>query len=71
IVSLFSATIDEEIKYICEKYMLDYSVINIEENESDTNQKTRQIDDKIIKANGREKYILLKELIYSENPKSV
>ena len=70
IVSLFSATIDEEIKYICEKYMLDYSVINIEENESDTNQKTRQIDDKIIKANGREKYILLKELIYSENPKS-
>ncbi|OJT85029.1 hypothetical protein BM535_22725, partial [Clostridioides difficile] len=62
----FSATIDEEIKYICEKYMLDYSVINIEENESDTNQKTRQIDDKIIKANGREKYILLKELIYSE-----
>ncbi|MBS4861315.1 MAG: DEAD/DEAH box helicase [Clostridioides difficile] len=71
IVGLFSATIDEEIKYICEKYMPDYSVINIEENEIDNNQRTRQIDDKIIKANGREKYILLKELIYSENPKSV
>ena len=32
IVGLFSATIDEEIKYICEKYIPDYSVINIEEN---------------------------------------
>ncbi len=38
--------------------MPDYSVINIEENEIDNNQRTRQIDDKIIKANGREKYIL-------------
>lgn len=37
IVSFFLVIIDEEIKYICEKYMLDYSVINIEENESDIN----------------------------------
>lgn len=70
-LGLFSATIGEEIKYICEKYMPDYNIINVEENESNTNEGLRQIDDKIIKSKERNKYVVLKELIYSENPKSV
>ncbi|UWD46940.1 DEAD/DEAH box helicase [Clostridioides difficile] len=70
-LGLFSATIGEEIKYICEKYMPDYNIINVEENESNTNEGLRQIDDKIIKSKERNKYVVLKELIYSENPRSV
>lgn len=70
-LGLFSATIGEEIKYICEKYMPDYNIINVGENESNINEGLRQIDDKIIKSKERNKYVVLKELIYSENPKSV
>lgn len=70
-VGLFSATIGEEIKYICEKYMPDYNIINVERNESNINEGLRQIDDKIIKLKERNKYVVLKELIYSENPRSV
>ncbi|MCC0630488.1 MULTISPECIES: DEAD/DEAH box helicase [unclassified Clostridioides] len=66
-IGLFSATMSEEIKYICEKYIPNYNIININEN----NEKAKQIDDRIIKVNERDKYIILKELIYSENPKSV
>ncbi|MCC0781831.1 DEAD/DEAH box helicase [Clostridioides sp. ES-S-0108-01] len=66
-IGLFSATMSEEIKYICEKYIPNYNIININEN----NEKVKQIDDRIIKVNERDKYIILKELIYSENPKSV
>ncbi|MDI0264969.1 DEAD/DEAH box helicase [Clostridioides sp. GD02377] len=70
-IGLFSATMSEEIKFICEKYMPNYGIINVGENEDKNNEKVKQIDDRIIKVNEQDKYIILKNLIYSENPKSI
>ncbi|MCR8743777.1 DEAD/DEAH box helicase [Romboutsia lituseburensis] len=67
-VGLFSATIDKEIEYVCEKYMKDALIIAVEEAEA-INKK--QIDENLIKVDENEKYNTLKDIIYSENPKTV
>lgn len=66
-MGLFSATIDEDIKYICDKYMKNQINISIEDN-LDINGK--QIEEYIIKVEA-DKYNTLKKVIYSQNPNSL
>ncbi|MEG1311348.1 MAG: DEAD/DEAH box helicase [Romboutsia sp.] len=68
VIGLFSATIDKDIKYVCEQYMKDSEIIEIE-NTDVINEK--QINENIIKAEEKEKYGILKKLVYSQNPKSL
>lgn len=67
-IGLFSATIDKEIEYVCKKYMNNPIIINIEENISKAN---KQINENIIKVEEKDKYEMLKKVIYLENPKSI
>lgn len=67
-IGLFSATIDKEIKYVCDKYMKNSSMVDIEDIKI-INKK--QIHEEIIKIEEKEKYEILKKLIYLENPKSL
>ncbi|HSQ90482.1 DEAD/DEAH box helicase, partial [Romboutsia sp.] len=67
-IGLFSATIDKDIEYICEKYMNNPIMVNIE-NHEEINKK--QIDESYIKVEESNKYETLKKLIYLENPKSL
>lgn len=67
-IGLFSATIDKEIEYVCKKYMNNPIIINIEEDISKAN---KQINENIIKVEEKDKYEILKKLIYLENPKSI
>ena len=67
-IGLFSATIDNEIKYICDKYMNTSKILEIEYNE-ELNKK--QIDENIFISNENDKYENLKNIIYKENPKSL
>lgn len=67
-IGLFSATIDKEIEYVYKKYMNNPIIINIEE---DISKVSKQINENIIKVEEKDKYEILKKLIYLENPKSI
>ncbi|WP_296646803.1 DEAD/DEAH box helicase [Romboutsia sp. 13368] len=67
-IGLFSATIDKEIEYICDKYMNTSKTLEIEYNE-ELNKK--QIDENLFISNENDKYENLKKIIYKENPKSL
>ncbi len=67
-IGLFSATIDKDIQYVSQKYMNNPSMIEIE-NHEEINKK--QIDESYVKVEAKDKYDMLKKLIYSENPKSL
>lgn len=67
-IGLFSATIDKDIEYVCEKYMKNPRMIDIE-NHEEINKK--QIDESYIKVEESNKYETLKKLIYLQNPKSL
>lgn len=66
-MGLFSATIEDDIKYICNKYMGNPISIEIEEN---NDIKRKQIEEYIIKVDNN-KYETLKRVIYNQNPKSI
>ncbi len=66
-IGLFSATVDESIKSVCDRYINDYEIIEIE----DEIKSSKNINEKIIKVGEHEKYDTLKNIIYSENPDSV
>ena len=68
VTGLFSATIDKDIEYVCKRYMNNPITINIEE---DTLKNNNQINESIIKVEEKEKYEILKKVIYLENPKSL
>lgn len=68
IIGLFSATIDKDIQYVSQKYMNNPSMIEIE-NHEEINKK--QIDESYVKVEEKDKYEMLKKLIYSESPKSL
>lgn len=65
---LFSATIDKDIKNICDIYIKDSQTIEIE-NKEDINKK--QIQENLLKVEEIEKYKIFKKIIYIENPDSV
>lgn len=67
-MGLFSATIDEDIKHICDKFMK--SPINIEV-EEDLKSNVKQIEEYIIKIDNKDKYETLKKIIYNKNPNSL
>lgn len=65
---LFSATIDKNIEYVCEKFMKNPKAIEVEYSEELSN---KQIVERTIKVDEKDKYETLKKLIYIENPKSL
>ena len=65
---LFSATIDENIDLICNKYMTEPKKIEIEE---DTINNKKQISEFYIKVNDKNRYETLKNVIYANSPKSL
>ncbi len=65
---LFSATIDNEIKYICDKYMDTSNIVEIQYSEA-INKK--QIDEYLFISSENDKYENMKKIIYKENPKSL
>ena len=65
---MFSATIDDNINLVCEKYMKD--IIRIEIKDEDKHIK-KQISEFFIKSEEENKYDLLKSIIYKECPHSV
>lgn len=66
-IGLFSATIDKDIKHVYEKHINNYKIIEIESNE---NIDKKQIEEKLIIVESKEKYDILKKLIYINNPKT-
>lgn len=66
-IGLFSATIDEDIKHVYEKHINNYKIIEIESSE---NIDRKQIEEKLIIVENKEKYDTLKKLIYINNPKT-
>ena len=65
---LFSATIDDDIQYICDKYLKVSNILDIKYNELfDKNQ----IIENKIKSSENDKYKNLKSIIYMENPTSL
>lgn len=64
---MFSATIDENIKLVCDKYMKNFE--NIEIKIDDINVK-KQISEYFIKVEKSNRYDTLKNVIYSECPSS-
>lgn len=67
-IGLFSATIDEEIKHVYEKHINNYKIIEIEINE---NIDKKQIEEKLIIVENKDKYDTLKKLIYINDPKTI
>ena len=65
---MFSATIDDNINLVCEKYMK--NIIRIEIKDEDKHIK-KQISEFFIKSEEENKYDLLKSIIYKECPHSV
>ena len=65
---LFSATIDENIDLICNKYMTEPKKIEIEE---DAINNKKQISEFYIKVNDKNRYETLKNVIYANSPKSL
>ncbi|MDU4936812.1 MAG: DEAD/DEAH box helicase, partial [Peptostreptococcaceae bacterium] len=68
IKGLFSATIDENISIICNKYMKNPVTIEIKDIEKEILKK--QIIEKYIKVDKENRYETLKKIIYSECPNS-
>lgn len=64
---MFSATIDDNINLICNKYMKNPENIDIK---IDNIQVKKQISEYCIEVKKEDKYEILKDLIYSECPKS-
>ncbi len=69
IKGLFSATIDENISIICNKYMKNPVTIEIKDIEKEILKK--QIIEKYIKVDKENRYETLKKIIYSECPNSL
>ena len=67
-IGLFSATIDKEIKYICDKYMNSSNILEVQYKE-ELNKK--QINENLFISSENDKYENLKNIIYKENPKSL
>lgn len=65
---LFSATIDNNIDTICQKYMKSHKLIEIEYKEE---IHKNQINERVIKSEEKDKYKTLKNIIHSENPDTV
>ena len=65
---LFSATIDDDIQYICDKYLKVYNILDIKYNELFDK---KQIIENKIKSSENDKYKNLKSIIYMENPTSL
>lgn len=65
---MFSATIDDNINLVCEKYMK--NIVSIEIKDEDKHIK-KQISEFFIKSEEENKYDLLKSIIYKECPHSV
>lgn len=65
---LFSATIDDDIQYICDKYLKVSNILDIKYNELFDN---KQIIENKIKSFENDKYKNLKSIIYMENPTSL
>ena len=65
---MFSATIDDNINLVCEKYMK--NIVRIEIKDEDKHIK-KQISEFFIKSEEENKYDLLKSIIYKECPHSV
>lgn len=66
---LFSATIDDNLKSVCSKYMKNPYTIEIKNNDNEI--KNKQIVEKYISVEKENKYETLKKIIYSECPKSL
>lgn len=65
---LFSATIDDDIQYICDKYLKVSNILDIKYNELFDK---KQIIENKIKSFENDKYKNLKSIIYMENPTSL
>lgn len=65
---LFSATIDDDIKYICDKYLKTSNILDIKY--SDVFDKKQIIENKM-RSLENDKYKNLKSIIYKENPTSL
>ena len=65
---LFSATIDDDIQYICDKYLKVSNILDIKYNELFDK---KQIIENKIKSFEKDKYKNLKSIIYMENPTSL
>ena len=65
---LFSATIDDDIQYICDKYLKTSNILDIKYNELFDK---KQIIENKIKSSENDKYKNLKSIIYMENPTSL
>lgn len=65
---LFSATIDDDIQYICDKYLKTSNILDIKYN--DVFDKSQIIENKI-KSSENDKYKNLKSIIYRDNPTSL
>ena len=65
---LFSATIDDDIQYICDKYLKVSNILDIKYNNVFDN---KQIIENKIKSSENDKYKNLKSIIYMENPTSL
>ncbi|MCI6667644.1 MAG: DEAD/DEAH box helicase [Romboutsia timonensis] len=65
---LFSATIDDDIQYICDKYLKVSNILDIKYNELFDK---KQIIENKIKSSENDKYKNLKSIIYMENPTSL
>lgn len=65
---LFSATIDDDIQYICDKYLKVSNILDIKYNELFDK---KQIIENKIKSSEDDKYKNLKSIIYMENPTSL
>lgn len=65
---MFSATIDDNMQSICQKYMKNIKSIEIK---SDDINIKKQISEYCIKVEKENKYEVLKDIIYSECPKSL
>lgn len=65
---LFSATIDDDIQYICDKYLKVSNILDIKYNDVFDN---KQIIENKIKSLENDKYKNLKSIIYMENPTSL
>lgn len=65
---LFSATIDNDIKYICDKYLKTFDILDIKY--SDVID-TKQIIENKMRSFENDKYKNLKNIIYKENPTSL
>ena len=64
----FSATIDDDIQYICDKYLKVSNILDIKYNNVFDN---KQIIENKIKSSENDKYKNLKSIIYMENPTSL